>query len=323
MEDSRIKYIPLEEIPKHLPGTNFNAGEFLYFATQRPWVEYLIKAKCYKLAVACLKENTIDIQKGAKRPWELLNITKEQFLLCAQIDANKKEWGAIQQANKYNLTITKQQIQWIDKYGELDMISAAKNTTLHKFIRYLKEQLHVESDKEAWKDYDDYLNMSGQCRYDMSREDILYPQNFKQAHDSRSEELEAIKEKRAKATEKTNDRAYKKMLPQMNELYQYEDQNYTIVIPTCKADFRKEGNENHNCVATYFDRVLDKTCTILFLREKSNPEKSFCTVEMKEDVLVQCRSHHNGKTTKEVDCFIEKYCKEIKKRLAKKEGKAS
>ena len=49
-----------------------------------------------------------------------------------------------------------------------------------------------------------------------------------------------------------------------------------------------------NCVKGYAERHFNGTTTVLFLREKSCPHRSFFTIEVRDGVVVQCCGYHNG-----------------------------
>ena len=56
---------------------------------------------------------------------------------------------------------------------------------------------------------------------------------------------------------------------------------YTIITPKSVEDFRKEGEQQGNCVlSNYCKRVADGETEIYFVRYKSTPNKSFITMEI-------------------------------------------
>jgi len=63
--------------------------------------------------------------------------------------------------------------------------------------------------------------------------------------------------------------------------------DYVVIFPKSENDFIQEGNMQHNCVGSYPRRVKDGYSVIFFIREKSNPEKSFITGECTKKGLGQ------------------------------------
>ena len=56
---------------------------------------------------------------------------------------------------------------------------------------------------------------------------------------------------------------------------------YTIITPKSVADFRKESEQQGNCVLSHYCRaVADGRTNIYFVRYKNNPTKSFATMEI-------------------------------------------
>ena len=320
MEIPELKYMPLEDVILKTPGADMKITTILQNAFRKPKAEYLIKANLYNMARKVLEGN-LDVNENAKKPWDFLKIKKEQFEMCIDINITAKEIGVLRMANKENLAITSNQIQWIAKHAEIDLVTCAKHTTIHKMIRYFKEELKAEKNGHALKDYWDYICMAEKNGLDIKQESVIFPQHFMQAHDEMARQIAEREEKKLRSKEVANDKKYKKVYKRLLDIYQYESKSYVIVIPASKAEFRKEGNANHNCVGGYFERVLKGRSVVVFLRKKSEPDVSFCTVELKEDSIVQCRTNYNGDAPKEVQGFLKKYTATVKAKLNEEKGK--
>lgn len=67
-----------------------------------------------------------------------------------------------------------------------------------------------------------------------------------------------------------------------SKAWEFEDDNYTIIIPTCADDFITEGKLQHNCVGGYVNSVTNENnnCYVIFLRKKDNPKIPVLTVEI-------------------------------------------
>ena len=74
----------------------------------------------------------------------------------------------------------------------------------------------------------------------------------------------------------------RKIANQMNKHnYDFEDDNFTIVVPQTTDDFFKEANAQNNCVYNmYMPYVADGKTNVVFIRKKSNPSKSYITCEI-------------------------------------------
>jgi hypothetical protein len=69
--------------------------------------------------------------------------------------------------------------------------------------------------------------------------------------------------------------------------YKFEDDKYQIVLPRSSADIVNEGVALHHCVKTYVTKVTQHETNILFLREKSNLDKPFFTIEVSNNQCIR------------------------------------
>ena len=81
--------------------------------------------------------------------------------------------------------------------------------------------------------------------------------------------------------------AYKKNLKKIKENYEYADDNFLILVPNNGSEIRIEGGILHHCVGGYADRHIKRLTTILFLRKKESPDRSFYTIEVCDRTVVQ------------------------------------
>lgn len=99
---------------------------------------------------------------------------------------------------------------------------------------------------------------------------------------------------------------------QREELKWDGDDKMFVTVPHCGADLIKEGKSLHHCVGSYVNQVRENYTNIVFIRSKKNPEKSFYTVELKNNYeLVQIRGLQNRAPTKEVQKFLDKYLAQL------------
>ena len=67
----------------------------------------------------------------------------------------------------------------------------------------------------------------------------------------------------------------------------------TVIFPKCEADFIDEGNQQHNCVGSYPNKVRSGQSVVFFIRYKESPTKSFITAECTHSGLGQCYYSNN------------------------------
>lgn len=83
---------------------------------------------------------------------------------------------------------------------------------------------------------------------------------------------------------------------QLEKNLTFEDETFTVVVPTTIAELVKEGEEQHNCVGDYgYDKkVLEGKCNIVFIRKKISPNKSYITCEINPNGhIIQYYLAHN------------------------------
>ena len=84
-----------------------------------------------------------------------------------------------------------------------------------------------------------------------------------------------------------------------------------VVVPNDLFSIKEEGHVLRHCVGTYVSKILEEESIILFIRKTEDPEKSFYTLEVKEDQIKQCHGYRNKDMTKEVERFVEEYKKAV------------
>ena len=107
------------------------------------------------------------------------------------------------------------------------------------------------------------------------------------------------KEAKSKAYEKRKEREKAYFEKNIKNEYEIEYKDYIFIYPKSAEEIRKEGKDNHNCVATYITDVMNGRCDILFLRKKDAPKKSLVTIEVKNGEIVQARRVCNSAITEE------------------------
>ena len=61
----------------------------------------------------------------------------------------------------------------------------------------------------------------------------------------------------------------------------FENNDFEVILPTCREDFKKEADSQHNCVyTTFFPKVLKNETIVVFIRRKAEIAKSYITCEI-------------------------------------------
>lgn len=97
--------------------------------------------------------------------------------------------------------------------------------------------------------------------------------------------------------------------------YAYSDDKYSIVIPELPADLAREGLELHHCVKSYIDKVIEGRTRILFLRDNTEIDKPFFTIELSTSGSIEQVhgfANRNASSEPGILYFIDDWAKKFK-----------
>lgn len=297
-----------------------------YFNSYRknPYLEQLLKIGFYKFAIAVLEKDDCPKFKNGRTILETLQVNRTQFNMLRRIgDPSMRNLSILQYAGE----IRQEDFDILryihdDGYDQsyrkyLDM---RRYTTIYKLNKYITKQ-RITHDR----DYFDYTGWLEEMGYDMRNEFNLYPKDFQKAHDEKAKEYTRFKDKQAKEDE----RRFKRLLRRLGkESADMDAMNLRINgmfirFPNELDELKREGEILHHCVGTYRDRVARGDTMIFFIRQETDPERPFYTLEWKGRVI-QCRGFKNCDMTPEVKAFVEIFQKKMVEyeNVTQKQGKA-
>lgn len=261
-----------------------------------------------------------DLAKGSLR--KSFGITKDDLKILKQLNPKLYEFKLYK---AYKQTGRKIDIEELKEFFAIrsmidcdvnDMLRILEYSSPRKFCKFFRKwesENCTSKDKDSWwdprrtffRDYKDYIENATLLEYDLSNLEVLYPKNFKQAHDL--------------ASDIVNDKNFSEgELPQIarqyekySNLYSYEDKDFCIMPPVRHNDLKDEGKTLCHCVATYAKRVATGKTIILFVRKTSEKEKPYFTLELNPVTLriEQCRGFGNCSYPNEVKKFMDKWYK--------------
>lgn len=279
-----------------------------YFNSYRknPYLEQFLKIGFYKLAEAVLEDGHDCPQfKAGRTVLETLQVNKLQFNMLRRIgDPSMRDVRILQYAGKirqedFNI------VRYIydNGYGRMyeKYLDMRQYTTIYKVKKYIDKQQIIHD-----RDYFDYIGWLEKMGYDMRNEFNLYPKDFKKAHDDKSKEYTRFRDKQAKEDEKRFKRLLKKLREETVNMdaMNLKIKGMFIRIPNELDELKREGEILHHCVGTYRDRVSRGDTMIFFIRQETDPDQPFYTLEWKGRVI-QCRGLRNCNMTPEVKAFVD------------------
>ena len=90
------------------------------------------------------------------------------------------------------------------------------------------------------------------------------------------------------------------------------DPIFDIIFPADTIESMiDEGSQQHNCLRTYISSYSSNICQIYFMREKTVKDKSFVTIEVRNNKIVQARVKYNKEPTAEIMNILKKWEKTL------------
>lgn len=292
---------------------------FLSAYIKRPKIEHLIKMKLYRLVSGIIyggySYSALQaINFNGENMRAILGIDRPYFPLLRELDPSIDQLHLIRQLLQADHKPSTEQIKWFIA-SKISNANAAKellaHMSVHKLQRYVEQQFAPE-DEAALKrvdyykmntlitDYHDYLCMCKELQYDVKNSFILFPRELKAAHDSVAKTL---KDKRTAEHEK----AIAGSFDEWQKRYQYQSKELMMIPPHSAKEIVDEGAALHHCVRLYVKNVAEKKSVILFVRSVDEPDKSLCTVEVKDGQVTQARGFDNKEPPAQITAFIEQW----------------
>ena len=292
---------------------------FLSAYIKRPKIEHLIKMKLYRLVSGIIyggySYSALQaINFNGENMRAILGIDRPYFPLLRELNPSIDQLHLIRQLLQADHKPSTEQIKWFIA-SKISNADAAKellaHMSVHKLQRYVEQQFAPE-DEAALKrvdyykmntlitDYHDYLCMCKELQYDVKNSFILFPRELKAAHDSVAKTL---KGKRTAEHEK----AIAGSFDEWQKRYQYQSKELMMIPPHSAKEIVDEGAALHHCVRLYVKNVAEKKSVILFVRSVDEPDKSLCTVEVKDGQVTQARGFDNEEPPAQITAFIEQW----------------
>lgn len=296
---------------------------FLSAYIKRPKIEHLIKMKLYRLVSGIIyggySYSALQaINFNGENMRAILGIDRPYFPLLRELNPSIDQLHLIRQLLQADHKPSTEQIKWFIA-SKISNADAAKellaHMSVHKLQRYVEQQFAPE-DEAALKrvdyykmntlitDYHDYLCMCKELQYDVKNSFILFPRELKAAHDSVAKTL---KDKRTAEHEK----AIAGSFDEWQKRYQYQSKELMMIPPHSAKEIVDEGAALHHCVRLYVKNVAEKKSVILFVRSVDEPDKSLCTVEVKDGQVMQARGFGNEDPPAKIKAFIERWKRQV------------
>ena len=202
-----------------------------------------------------------------------------------------------------------------NEHGTLQRCVEMTGLSPQRFARYLSEN------RIFIHDYLDYADQCRRLKYDMHDTSISMPRDFHKMH-GRCSEIIKLEHNRINSQAFKDNYSGRKIL-------EYSSGELFIRQPKSIQEIVDEGRILSHCVGGYAERHANGKVNIMFLRQKSDPETPYYTVEVTtEGKIRQCRGYKNnvvsagGKSKpQEINDFEKEYQQYLDEVFAKKNKK--
>ena len=302
LEDTQWQYCCIKEYAQYVG--EFKVMNYIDTYLDFPSIEYLVKLKLFNILSEKLNRNynmerAVNFQ--GKNIKDMLGVEKSDIPFVKKMNLSTGELYFYQKARKNKRTVTADDINWIRKSLDIadNLSEITFYTTPHKAIKYIDKQHNSNRLlRNELRDWLDYLTNASFLGFNIKSNRILFPKDLKKAHD----EMSNLNKAKINGiyTEKIAD-----MEAWLNEMYKFSTNNYLIRAPHSIDEIIEEGLQLDHCVSDYIERIANKKTAVLFIREKSNPNTPFYTMEIKDHVVVQVRGFDNCDAIPDVNKFVE------------------
>ncbi len=314
------QYCPIADFYKHFRKP-FLAPRFLSAYLNHPALEHLVKTGFYSAVNSLVYEYTDScLDESQHRTHRILGVAAEDIGFLRSIDLDMEELKIYQ---KYaGLKGRRELLTWqIRNDASNDVLPILQHMTPHKAMRYLDTQFgflrfrktkyggqRYKTMQDLVTEYRDYLDICKKLEYDLKNSFVKYPKDLQKAHDKAAKRLKHKIDAKVK-------RDFAAVYKNISGQYDFEISGMKIVYPKISDDIIREGHALHHCVGSYTGRIIRGECVVLFLRQCCDLEKSFYTIEIRGNKLVQVRGMGNCVATPDVEKFIKSWKQRVLDRI--------
>lgn len=316
-------------------------------------IEYLSKGRFWNLLKDTVEHTEYPVYQHAYYgPLNLRADSIEEMFLIRdrqKINRIRDEHGGndmvrwMQYSDEIGKKISSETVRWMtanrirpEDIRELEEYMSPQQI-MNYIIRQQAEQYSGKEPKEVLEEYKDYINMCEACSKNMKDEMVYRPRELKRRHDEvvvDRQQMQILREldTNTEAKEKYAEEMRQKfpqaegILKEIKSRYEYENEEYKILVPDTLIDIVKEGRALHHCAGSserYFDRIESRETYICFLRRKEAPGIPFYTIEVEPGGTIrQHRSYLDEEPgIEQIREFLKEWQKVIRKRLTEEDKK--
>lgn len=293
LKSTVYKYSKLWKMTEYLQEQDsFDIAELTLHPLYYPQFEYLVNYKLYDLSL-----HVPNLFRSGNNFKEIFGIDKKYLPFMSENNISYRNLKILQLCPTTNMEVLEFFSEYIEVYmdyiRELVIKYKVDLTILREYLLSMNLSQHNISD------YLDYISMAKELNLDLHNKKVLYPDNLRDAHDELYNQIEIIED--PIIDEKINS------ISNVLNINKYEDDNYIIYPATSIGDLVEESRQQKNCVRTYCERIANNECQIYFMRKKVDITKSFVTIEICDNKIVQARLKYNKLPSEDIYEILKKW----------------
>jgi len=322
LADTILKYCCVYELAKNT--AQFNIYRYLSAYVTYPAYEYLVKLRLFRFIIenTYMGKNNVELNFNGKDSLSILGINRIQLRQMQRINGGIAQYKLIKAVGEIGITLKDEQVDCILRMNtdRARIVEILRFVTPHKLINYINRC--SESWRQATGSYrtpqdditimwDDYLQNCALLGYDMKNKFVLFPRDLKARHD------EVMLLYKADESDVLN-KAIVDLCDPLQNRYGFAWKGMLVRSPVSVDEIVADGHALRHCVGTgsYIKNMAKGKCFILFVRRIEKPDDPFFTVELRYNMMIQCRGSNNCGMTEEVKPFIAQWQKKkLKQRV--------
>lgn len=320
IQGTSLQYAPYKQYVGH-----YSMVKLLAEYAKHPGIEQLVKVGLESLVTSKLRGRSTykAINWNGKDIYKMLRISRKDLndIKASKVEITYLFLKLFQLSQKEKPQLTIEEIKEIEKvysYNIEELSQVVKYSSLRKTDRYIKKQYkqyekHYYSQGGALRTYRDYILDCIKLGFDLKDEHVLYPKDVHAAHQNTTTQIQ-VKEN------KVYDDQIEKRLKGLRK-YNFQFEMLFVRAAESSKELIMESAELQHCVAAHYTKRYAKGETdILLIRKKSEPDKPYFTMEVKENEVIQVHGIRNCNPDREVEEFVRAF-KVAKLRIKKEKIK--
>lgn len=323
MEGTMFQYSAMKEYSRTV--YRYNPIDYLNRYKETPQLEMIVKMGLAGVARSLVKSMYgIVANIEAKSPELFLGIRKQRVRQLIEKNGDLNILEAMQMEQRMGAEWTDEQMEHIAeahlRRGQIE--TATAYMSLQQLLNRIKKYAGAEwgtgcgSAEQRLRNvantYIDYLNMRIALGYDLHNTVYQQPRDLGAAHEKMV--MESSKKEADKRLNEVKERypVIRKQYRKLRNQYFWEDENLLIRPARSAEEIVTEGRILHHCVGgdNYLGKHNRGETYILMIRQQSNPEIPYITVEMdgKRDRIIQWYGANDKKPDeKNIQKWLDKY----------------